>query len=58
MIPIIRETITLFDTLSMIITARGTNFSSYQIQTLFSDFNIETPHDSYWYSYQYVKHYG
>lgn len=41
LIPIIRETVTLFGTPSLVVTDRGTNFSSNQIQGLFRDLNIE-----------------
>lgn len=41
LIPIIRETITLFGTPSLVISDRGTNFSSNAIRTLFRELNIE-----------------
>lgn len=41
LVPIIRETVTLFGTPSLVITDRGTNFSSTQIQSLFQELNIE-----------------
>lgn len=41
LIPIIRETVTLFGTPSLVVTDRGTNFSSNQIQALFRELNIE-----------------
>lgn len=41
LIPIIRETITMFGTPSLVITDRGTNFSSNQIRYLFRELNVE-----------------
>lgn len=41
LVPIIRETITLFGTPSTVITDRGTNFSSTQIRSLFNELHIE-----------------
>lgn len=41
LIPIIRETVTLFGTPSLVVSDRGTNFSSHQIQSLFRELNIE-----------------
>lgn len=41
LIPIIRETITLFGTPALVITDQGTNFSSREIQSLFRDLSIE-----------------
>lgn len=41
LVPLIRETITLFGTPSKVITDRGTNFSSNQIQLLFRELEIE-----------------
>lgn len=41
LVPLIRDTITIFGTPSRVITDRGTNFSSRQIQSLFSDLEIE-----------------
>lgn len=41
LIPIIRETVTLFGTPSLVISDRGTNFSSNQVQSLFRELNIE-----------------
>lgn len=37
----IRETIALFDTPHLVITDRGTNFTSNQVQTLFREMQIE-----------------
>lgn len=41
LVPIIRDTITLFGTPSKVITDKGTNFSSHQITSLFRDLQIE-----------------
>lgn len=41
LVPIIRETVTLFGTPSLVITDRGTNFSSNQIQSLFRELHIQ-----------------
>lgn len=41
LIPLIRETITLFGTPSLVITDRGTNFSSTQIRSLFNELHVE-----------------
>ncbi|KAH9637846.1 hypothetical protein HF086_005504 [Spodoptera exigua] len=41
LIPIIREIVTLFGTPSVVITDRGTNFSSNQIRNMFRELHIE-----------------
>lgn len=41
LIPIIRETVTLFGTPSLVVTDRGTNFSSRQVRELFRELRIE-----------------
>lgn len=41
LVPIIRETVTLFGTPATVITDRGTNFSSTQIRSLFSELQID-----------------
>lgn len=41
LVPLIRDTITIFGTPSQIITDRGTNFNSNQIQSLFRELEIE-----------------
>lgn len=41
LIPILRDTITLFGTPSVVISDRGTNFSSSQIKSLFEELHIE-----------------
>lgn len=41
LVPIIQETITLFGTPSLVITDRGTNFSSNLVRSLFRDLEIE-----------------
>lgn len=41
LIPLIRDTITIFGTPSLVITDRGTNFSSNQIESLFRELHIE-----------------
>ncbi|CAH0726167.1 unnamed protein product, partial [Brenthis ino] len=41
LIPIIRDTITIFGTPSIVITDRGTNFSSNQIRSLFRELEID-----------------
>lgn len=41
LIPIIRETITIFGTPSLAITDRGTNFNSHKVQSLFRELQID-----------------
>lgn len=40
-IPILRETITMFGTPSIVISDRGTNFDSRSIRNLFNELNIQ-----------------
>lgn len=41
LVPVIRDTITLFGTPSLVVTDRGTNFSSNLVRSLFRDLEIE-----------------